>query len=227
MAEPLSVIFDLDGTLVESAPDLTQATNQILARHERRPVTVDEVRHMVGRGARVMIESAMRLTGDPISRVELDYMLPDFLTYYRAHIADHSHTFPGVTEVLDQLKGQGCKLAVCTNKFEDMSRDLLDALAISRYFDDIVGSDTLEHRKPHPGHILGTLERIGGTPQNAVMVGDSPNDINAAKAAGVKSIAVTFGYTDVPARDLGADAVIERYRDLVPELEIVSGRMLY
>ena len=227
MTPPLSVVFDLDGTLVESAPDLMATANELLTRRGRSEVTLDQVRHMVGKGARALMDGAMAATGDHATPAELDEMLPEFLRYYGAHIADHSHTFPGVIDVLRQLKSEGCLLAVCTNKFEHLSRSLLEHLAILDFFDDIVGSDTLFVRKPNPGHILGTLERIGGTPEHAIMVGDSANDIDAAIAAGVKSVAVTFGYTDKPAEELGADVVISKFSDLIPQLEILSGRMLY
>jgi phosphoglycolate phosphatase len=227
MKPPLSVIFDLDGTLVDSAPDLMATANELLTLRGRREVTLDQVRHMVGKGARALMDGVMAKTGEAATPGELDEMLPEFLRYYGAHIADHSHTFPGVIDVLEQLKKEGCLLAVCTNKFERLSRKLLETLSILHYFDDIVGSDTLFVRKPHPGHILGTLERIGGTPQDAIMIGDSANDIDAARAASVKSVAVTFGYTDVPAEELGADAVISKFPDLIPQLEVLSGRMLY
>ncbi|MGI9371170.1 MAG: phosphoglycolate phosphatase [Hyphomicrobiales bacterium] len=224
---PLSVIFDLDGTLVESAPDLAATANELLRRRGRDEVSLDQIRHMVGKGARALMSEAMKATGEEATTQELDEMLREFLQYYGAHIADSSHTFPGAIETLEQLKSEGCLLAVCTNKFEGLSRKLLEALSVLHYFDDVVGSDTLFVRKPNPGHILGTLERIGGTPENAVMIGDSANDIDAAKAANVKSVAVTFGYTDKPAGELGADAVISKFPDLIPQLEILTGRMLY
>ena len=227
VSAPLSVIFDLDGTLVESAPDLAATANELLRRRGRDEVTIDQVRHMVGKGARALMSQAMSVTGEPATAIELDELLREFLRYYGDHIADSSHTFPGAIEAMDQLKEAGCKMAVCTNKFEGLSRKLLESLKIIDYFDDVVGSDTLFVRKPNPGHILGTLERIGGTPENAVMVGDSSNDIDAAKAAGVKSVAVTFGYSDTPTEELGADVVINKFSDLCPQLEILTGRMLY
>ncbi len=215
MTTPLAIIFDLDGTLVESAPDLAATTNVLLQRQGRRMIELDELRSMVGKGARVMIEKAMAATGEPATEEQIKAMIPEFLEYYGENLADHTLPFPGVIDALDQLGARGCLLGVCTNKFESMSRKLLDILGMSHHFKAVLGGDTLKIRKPDPEHVLESIRRVGGTPERAIMVGDSNNDIDAAKAAGVASIAVSFGYTDIPPRELGADRVIEHFDELI------------
>ena len=214
-----AIVFDLDGTLVESAPDLAATTNVLLKRRGRRQIELEELRSMVGKGARVMIEKAFAATGEPATEAETNEMIPEFLEYYGEHVSDLTLPFPGVIDALETLRAQGCRLGVCTNKFESLSNKLLIALNMDHYFDAVLGGDTLKVRKPNPEHVLETIRRLGGTSDHAVMVGDSNNDIDAAKAGGVASIAVTFGYTDIPAMELGADRVIGHFDELVPALD--------
>ena len=218
-----AIVFDLDGTLVESAPDLAATTNVLLARRGRRQIELSELRSMVGKGARVMIEKAYIATGDPVTEAEIKEMIPEFLEYYSEHVADLTLPFPGVVDALETLKSRGCKLGVCTNKFESLSHKLLKALEIDHYFDAVLGGDTLDIRKPNPEHVLESIRRLGSTPDNAVMVGDSNNDIDAAKAGNVKSIAVSFGYTDIPPAELGADRLIDHFDQLVPTIDELIG----
>lgn len=214
-----AIVFDLDGTLVESAPDLAATTNVLLARRGRRQVELSELRSMVGKGARVMLDKAFAATGEPASDAELKQMIPEYLEYYGEHVSDLTLPFPGVIKALDTLKERGCPLGVCTNKFEGLSNKLLKALEMDHYFDAVLGGDTLDIRKPNPEHILETIRRLGGSSDNAVMVGDSNNDIDAAKAGGVASVAVTFGYTDIPPEKLGADRVISHFDELIPAID--------
>jgi len=213
-----AILFDLDGTLIDTAPDLAASMNFVLQQNGRAQVPAADVRHMVGQGARVLMERGMAATGTPASAPELDRLFDEFLDYYLAHIADHSAVFPAVEKILTQLKSAGALLAVCTNKPESASIKLLREFSLDGYFSAIIGGDSLAVRKPDPGHILGTLEKMGATVSKAIMVGDSANDIDAAKAAGIPAIGVPFGYTAIPIHDLGADLVVEHFDDLIPAL---------
>jgi len=208
-----AILFDLDGTLVDTAPDLAGALNHILALEGRAGIDPVSVRALVGDGARVLIERGMRATGAAATPEQLDRRFADFIRYYGEHIADESRCFPEVIETVAALSGKS-QLAVCTNKPEGLSRLLLKALALGESFVDVVGGDTLPVRKPHPGHILGTLQRLGVAADAAVMVGDSRNDVNAARAAGIPVVAVSFGYTTVPPAELGADRLIHSFAEL-------------
>ncbi len=222
MAHPFddaTIIFDLDGTLVDTAPDLTEALNYVLLAEGRQAVDGQQVRHMVGHGAREMIRAGMAATGAPASEADLDRMMELFLEHYIAHIADNSRPFDGVLDVLSTLSAHKARLGVCTNKREHLSVALLKALDLHRYFDAIVGADTLPVRKPDPGHLLGTIERVGGDKTRAVMVGDSTTDVKAAKAAGVPVVVVTFGYPDVAPDQMNGDAAIDHYDDLIAAME--------
>ncbi len=223
MTKPLCIIFDLDGTLVDSAPDLAATGNELMRRRGRDTVPLDDVRSMVGKGAKVLIDRMMAATGTPATADELNDMLSEYLEYYGANIAANTVPFPGVREALDELAGRGALLAVCTNKYEHLSHTLLEQLELSQYFPVVLGGDSLSVRKPDGGHVLGTIERAGGDLARTIMVGDSHNDIDAAIAAKVKSIAVTFGYTEIPAAELGADRVIDHFDELIPAIDGLLG----
>lgn len=212
------IVFDLDGTLVETAPDLAGALNHVLERAELPPVSLAAVRSMVGDGARALIQRGFAADGRSLDQAELDRWFAVFLDYYGEHIADSSHLFPHVLETLDALAEAGLSVGVCTNKPEAMSRRLFEALGLSERFSAIVGGDTLPMRKPDPAHLLGTLERMQVAPQRAVMIGDSANDRDAARNAGVPVVLVTFGYTTTPALDLEADAHIDSFAGLLGAL---------
>ncbi len=213
-----AILFDLDGTLVDTAPDLAAAMNFVLQNNQRDHVPLEDVRHMVGQGARVLMQRGMAATGQPASETQLDQLFDQFLDYYLDHIADHSQLFPSVEDTLIKLRAAEAKLAVCTNKPEIASVKLLEELNLDGYFDAVVGGDTLPVRKPEAGHILGTLEKMGGNLSTSIMVGDSANDIDAARAAKVPVIAVPFGYTETPVDQLNPDLIVDHFDDLIPAL---------
>lgn len=212
MLKDLTLAFDLDGTLVETAPDLIAATNHVLTAEGLEAVAPHLIRDEISFGARAMIEKGLAVLGASRSAPEVDRMLAGFLAHYETNIAVHSHPFPHIIDLLHEYRAHGCRLVVCTNKREHLSRVLLGQLGMLDLFAGIAGRDTFAVCKPHPGHLLGAIRLAGGDHRRAVMVGDSNTDISTAKAAGVPSIAVTFGYTDIPVSHLGADAVIDDYR---------------
>jgi phosphoglycolate phosphatase len=203
-----TVVLDLDGTLVDSAPDLVASLNIIFARAGLPAVAYDAARNMVGGGARALIVRGLKAEGRTLEVIEIDRMVSDFIDHYAAHIADQSRPFPGLESALDTLAARGCRLAVCTNKHEWLAVRLLDALALSRRFAAICGGDTFGLQKPNPEILRRTIARAGGDPGSTVMVGDSLTDIATARAAGVPAVAVDYGYTETPAAELGADRVI-------------------
>ena len=217
-----AVLFDLDGTLIETAPDLCGALNYTLAKAGRKGVELEKVRHMIGDGARVMLRLGLEATGRSPNDEEVEQWFGALLDYYWDHVADESYVFPGVREVLSHLRGSGLKIAVCTNKPIQLSNHLFEKLGMSSYFDAVLGGDSLPVKKPHAGHIHGTLEAIGVAPDRAVMVGDSANDLAAARSAGIPVVLVTFGYTSVSVHDLEANAVINHFNELVPTLNKLS-----
>lgn len=219
MTHPPAIIFDLDGTLVDSAPDLAETMNVLLERRGRPRLSLEDVRHMVGGGARLLMERGMRATGAPASEREIDDMFGEFLAYYGEHIADHSTVFPGVPEALARLAEAGCAMAVCTNKPEWPARRLLDELALGHHFDVVIGGDSLAVRKPDPEHLLECVRRVGSVPTRTIMVGDSRTDVDAARNAGVPVVAVTFGYTAEPVATFGPDALIDHFDELWGALE--------
>jgi phosphoglycolate phosphatase len=209
-----TVVFDLDGTLVDTAPDLVATLNVIFAREDLPPVAYDTARNMVGGGARAMIERGLAADGRRLAEEEVDGLVRDFIDHYGAHIADRSQPFPGLAAALDELTASGCRFAVCTNKLEGLSVRLLDALGLSPRFAAICGADTFGMQKPDPELLRRTIARAGGRTDAAVMVGDSISDIATARAAGIPVIAVDYGYTETPVRELGPDRVIGTLHDL-------------
>jgi len=209
-----TIAFDLDGTLVDTAPDLISALNFILDREGLPPVPLDAARSMIGAGARKLLERGLELEGRAASVWDIDRLTADFIAYYAAHIADASRPFEGLERALDDLAALGCRLAVCTNKLEWLSRRLLDELGLSRRFAAICGADTFGVSKPDPAILRQTIARAGGNPSSSIMVGDAGTDVGVARRAGVPVIGVTFGYTDIPMADLKPDRVIAHMRDL-------------
>ena len=218
------LIFDLDGTLVDTNRDLIPALNHAIAHEKVEPVSTDEVGHVVGQGARQMIEKAFELRGRDVPRDRLDTLHERFLTHYEAHIADRSRPYPGVLEAMDRLERNGWAFAICTNTLEHLSRRLLDALDIASRFAAIIGADSVPSRKPDPDHIRLTARAAAIDVERAVMVGDSINDIKAAKAVPMPVVAVDFGYTDVPVARLDPDAIISHYDDLPTAVERLMPR---
>ena len=209
-----TVVFDLDGTLVDTAPDLVATLNAVFAREGFAPVPYETARNMVGGGARRMIELGLKAEGRTLAARDVDRMFDEFITYYAAHIADHSRPFPGLTGALDQLAARGARFAVCTNKLEGLSRLLLDTLGLSARFEAICGQDTFGVHKPDPEILRRTIMQAGGSLERAVMVGDSATDIDTARAAAVPVIAVDFGYTETPVAQLGPDRIIGHFDKL-------------
>lgn len=210
----LTIVFDLDGTLVDTAPDLIDTLNFTLTRNGLPGVPYGVARPLIGGGARGMIERGLKAEGRACSPEDVDKLYDAFVAYYAEHIADRSRPFPGVEAALDALAAAGHRLAVCTNKLEWLTRRLLDALKLSGRFAAIGAQDTFGVQKPDPKILRATVERAGGTPAQALMVGDSVTDIRTARAAKVPIIAVDFGYTDVPIADLRPDRVISAYTEL-------------
>jgi len=208
------IVFDLDGTLVDSAPDLVNALNFVLEREGLLPVPLAPARKMIGAGARAMIERALEAEGRVCTPDYVTKMTDDFIAFYGDHIADNTRPFEGTEQALDDLARQGHRLAVCTNKLEWLSNRLLDKLNMSGRFAAICGADTFGVQKPDPAILRQTIARAGGTPTAAIMVGDSGPDIGVAKRAGVPVIAVDFGYTPIAVKDLEPDRLISHMRDL-------------
>lgn len=214
---PRTILFDLDGTLVDTAPDLAGAMNHVLASLGRPTLPVDMVRHLVGHGARALISRGLEVTGQ--ARPDLvEPAMPLFLTYYADHIADASRPFDGVERALDALAAAGCTLAICTNKPTGLARALVAALGWQERFAAVIGHDLALRAKPDAAHVQVTLEACGGSAGDAAFVGDSATDAGAARNAGLPLVLVSFGYTDVPAASLGADVLIDHYDQLVPAL---------
>jgi phosphoglycolate phosphatase len=218
---PFDIVgFDLDGTLADTAPDLTAALNHALVALGREPVPAPSVRAMVGHGARALLAKGITATGE--FREELvDEGFPIFLAYYEAHIADDSQPFPGVVAALDALVARGVKVAICTNKLEHLARRFVTAIGWDGRFAAIVGGDTTPSAKPNPEPLLAMVEQAGGG--RAAFVGDSISDTGAARAANIPCVALTFGFSDRPADQLGADALIDHFDQLIPALERLGG----
>jgi phosphoglycolate phosphatase len=210
----LTIVFDLDGTLIDTAPDLIDALNVTLASHGLPVVPYQQARALIGGGAWGMIEQALILEGRGAAKADVDSLYASFVAYYGEHIANRSRPFPGLEPVLDRLADAGHGLAVCTNKLERLSRRLLDALHLSGRFAAICGPDTFGIAKPDPEVFRATVRKTGGEPSRALMIGDSITDIRTARAASVPVVAVDFGYTDVPVADLGPDRVISAFGEL-------------
>ena len=214
-----AVIFDLDGTLVDTAPDLTRATNHVLAMNGRRPVSVEDVRAMVGRGARKLIALGFARTGDEVDPGRLDELFTAFVDYYAANIAVDSRLFPGARVVLDRCRESGIALGICTNKLESLSRSLVGHLGVEGYFGAIVGQDTVQVAKPDPRPYHETLRQLGVPAARSLFVGDSEIDVQTARAAGVPIIGMGFGYTERPVSDFGPDYLAKDYGELWPIIE--------
>jgi phosphoglycolate phosphatase len=217
----VTIVFDLDGTLVDTAPDLAAAANHVFGLIGLAPIEPARLRPLIGHGARATIEEGLRLHGVTKTPAEVSELFELFLPYYADNIAVLSRPFEGIPALLETLARAETRLAVCTNKLEGLSRSLLRQLRLEHAFEAIAGRDTFDVFKPAPGHLTRTIAMAGGRPDRAVMVGDSEVDIATAVAAGVPSIGVSFGYTRVPVRELGPSAVIDHYGEFMGALEQV------
>jgi len=211
MTKP-AFIFDLDGTLVDTAPDLLASINWLLGREGRTPVEEDQLRRLVGRGAKNLIAEAFLVTGDPVGDFEIEMLYRAFLQYYQSHVADHSKPYPYVLETLEALKADGIAMGVLTNKPQAPTTALLDALGLTGFFGAIYGQGKRPYMKPDSrlfGEVLADLGADAG-----VMVGDSITDVETARAAGAPVILVPYGFTEKPAESLGADLVVADFREI-------------
>jgi len=219
-----TVIYDLDGTLIDSAKDMQVAVSRVLADHGLPPVTEDDVRIFMGQGSKVTMNKAFTKYGKTLDDAALSAATAEFVRYYEADPVGHTTAFAGVAEVVQHFGKLGLRQGVCTNKFERPSRMILGHLKLMPPITDLAGADTFPVRKPDPRHILMLVERMGRTPEKAVMVGDSIHDVEAAHAAGLPAVLVSWGYTARPASELGAEAVIERFDALPQALERLASR---
>jgi len=213
MAAP-TIVFDLDGTLVDTAPDLIDTLNAVFAREGVPPVPYETARGLIGGGARVMIARGIAAEGRVLAPTELERLFADFIAHYSIHIADRSRPFPGLIETLDRLAASDHRLAVCTNKLERLSVLLLQRLGLADRFAVVCGQDTFGIQKPDPEVLRRTIAAAGGNVQRAVMIGDSLTDISTARATGVPVIAVNFGYSEKPVAEFAPDRVIGHFSQL-------------
>ena len=213
-----AVIFDLDGTLVDTAPDLMTATNHVLASLDRAPISMNQVRAFVGHGARALLTRGLGASGGIPEGFDLEAAYREFVTFYSANIANGSVIFPGLIDLLDRLKAEGIAMGVCTNKLEGLSVQLLDALGLSRYFGSVIGPDTLGIAKPDARPYREAVARLGEGITQSIMVGDSETDVLTARAAGVPVLAVPFGYTPRPVAEFNPDRMIASYDEAWPAI---------
>ncbi len=216
--KPSGVIFDLDGTLVDSARDLSAALNHVLKQANRPEISLSEVRHMVGDGARALIIKGFSETGHLPDATEIDIIQDEFLGYYSDHITDQTIIFPGALRVIETLAHMKIPLGLCTNKAIKLTKKIMAEFGLTDYFSAIVGGDSFDYRKPDPRHLTSTLEIMKATPERAIMVGDSRNDIIAAQRANIPVIGVSFGYSKTPIAKLGPDIIIDHYEDFLVAL---------
>lgn len=214
------LLFDLDGTLVDTAPDLVATLNTILTRRNRPPMPLESVVKLVGDGARVLLDRGFRATGAPAD--DLDELLAEFIDIYVAAATVHSQPFPGVVEALEGFRAAGHRMAVCTNKPQAPSETILSELGLMHFFETVVGGDRLPVRKPDPGHLLGTLDLMDATGRRAIMVGDSYNDVASAREADMPVVVVSYGYTTTPPADLGGDVLVDRFAEIPAIVERLS-----
>ena len=223
MTSAPTIVFDLDGTLVDTAPDLISALNFVLDREGLAPVPLHAARNLIGAGARRLIERALELEGRHASPEDIARLTADFIEYYADHIAEASRPFEGLESALDELSSRGFRFAVCTNKLEWLSKRLLDQLGLSGRFAAICGADTFGVAKPDPAILRETIARAGGEMSSSIMVGDAGTDIGVARRAGVPVIGVSFGYTEVPIADLKPDRLIAHMGELAAAVEALAG----
>ena len=212
---PLTIVYDLDGTLANTAPDLLATLNHALTVGGYKAVDPDRIHHLVGKGARVMLGRGLEEQGITLSESEMDRLFDIFIEHYLEHMTDHdSAPYPGVMDVLQHYSQQGALQAICTNKNARGAMKLSNLVGFTPFMASITSGDLFTFKKPDGRHIIETVKMAGGDPSHAIMVGDSDNDILAAKDAGIPSVAVSFGYTAIPPAELGADAVIDHFSDL-------------
>ncbi|MBL4603918.1 MAG: HAD-IA family hydrolase [Emcibacteraceae bacterium] len=213
--KPSAILFDLDGTIADSALDLSASLNYLLDVAGRDEIDPSLIRNMVGQGARALIVKGFTHTGETPNDQEIDALLDQYLKYYLDNIADKTVLFPGVLDLIKKLTAEKIPLAVCTNKNIVLTHALLEEMNINHYFSAVSCGDSFPFRKPDPRHLIATCELMKAGTDNAIMVGDSINDITPAKAANFLSVGVTFGYSKIPMSELGADIVIDHFDDFI------------
>ena len=224
MSPAPALIFDLDGTLVDTAPDLLEALNAVLIEEKRRPVDLADLRHLVGHGARAMLADAMRRTGEPAAEDRLPSLIDAFIAHYRDHIADKSRPFPGVGPTLSVLQDAGARLGVLTNKPQELAVPLLEKLDLAKFFGAIHGAGRFAYSKPDARVFHHVVDELGGAGTGAIMIGDSTTDVATARAAGAPVILLSYGYTPDPVESLGADLVIDTFDQLPAAIEGILER---
>ena len=212
--EGWTIAFDLDGTLVETHEDLVGTLNRLLVRHGHPEVPMEGAADLIGSGARALLEHGFVSAGASREEAHHQTLFDEFIADYIEHIADHSAPYEGVVETLEQLTARGALLVVATNKRTDLSELLLTKLDLAKHFAAIVGPDKVSARKPSGAHLKEAVTLGGGDPAQAIMVGDAAPDVGAALDAGMSCIVVTWGYTPVPAEDLGGDVLIDAFEDV-------------
>lgn len=223
MSLPPIVVFDLDGTLAETAPDIMRVLNVILVREGLSALPLERARELVGAGARALIERGFKVSGRALDGETLERLFQDFLTIYAEDTASNSHLFDGVLDALDTLAEDGYALAVCTNKPILHTRLILAHFGIAERFAAVAGRDSFPFFKPDPRHLTLTIEAAKADPRRAVMIGDSRTDITTARSAGIPSICVPFGYSDAPIETLEPDFVIQHFDELPGAVERALG----
>ncbi|MFI4961884.1 MAG: HAD family hydrolase [Hyphomicrobiales bacterium] len=217
-----TIVFDLDGTLIDTAPDLVDTLNVVFAREGWPPVPYETARNTIGGGARMMIARGIAAEGIAVAPAKLEQLFADFIAHYTEHLADRSRPFPGLTDALDVLASGGYRFAVCTNKLERLSVLLLKQLKLADRFAAICGQDTFGIQKPDPEVLRRTVTAAGGSLPHAIMIGDSVTDIRTARAAGIPVIAVDFGYSERPVSELGPDRIISHFAQLRSVIAAIS-----
>ncbi|MFN4023997.1 MAG: HAD-IA family hydrolase [Hyphomonas sp.] len=219
--EGWTIVFDLDGTLIDTAPDLLGALNHVLTGAGLEPVDLPTIATLIGNGARAMMEKGFGIQGVTLPAADMDAAFERFIDYYIANIAARSRPFDGCVPALDLLRDEGARLAVCTNKRQDLSECLLAELGLTERFAAILGADRATNRKPHADHVFEAVAAAGGIPERALFVGDSRTDERAARNAGLPFVFVTFGYEAEAVESIASDAVIGHYSQLVPALSVL------
>ncbi len=209
-----TIVYDLDGTLADTASDLMGALNAVLTQEGLAPLPVEKAGTMLGAGGRALIARGFAASGRELAPPKLEALFGDFLAHYNAHIAEQTRLYPGVETALGAFAHAGWRQAICTNKMEGSARLLVEKLGVASRFAFICGQDTFGVGKPDPKPLLGTIAAAGGVSDRAIMVGDSATDIETARAAGLPVICVDFGYTDIPVSELGPDQVISHFDEL-------------
>lgn len=217
MSAPI-IVFDLDGTLVDTAPDLLDSLNHCLASVSIPAIAEGEIRRIVGLGSRVMIERAFAARRRELADGQLDALQEEFMNHYTANMPGRSEPYPGVIEAIERFRKAEYSVAVCTNKLEGLSVSLLESLGLADRFQAICGADTFPMRKPDPRHLWKTIAQAGADRERALMVGDSRTDIDTAKAAGIPVVAVDFGYTDRHVREFEPSRIISHFDELTVEM---------